>query len=85
MPSILLQSGWRIFFYSNEGNEPIHVHCMKGDIECKFWIDAQNFDIQEAYAFNLSPPDRKMVRRIIFEHFEYIVDKWNEFQERKLP
>ncbi|MFH1006943.1 MAG: DUF4160 domain-containing protein [Candidatus Latescibacterota bacterium] len=19
--------GWRVYFYSNEGDEPIHVHC----------------------------------------------------------
>ena len=83
MPTILLQAGWRVFFYSNEGDEPIHVHCKRGEIECKFWIDVENFDIQEAYAYNFSPRDRKVIRKIIFEHFEYIVDQWNEFQERK--
>ncbi|MEQ8955495.1 MAG: DUF4160 domain-containing protein [Gammaproteobacteria bacterium] len=36
MPTILLQAGWRVFFYSNEGDEPIHVHFRKGEIECKF-------------------------------------------------
>ncbi len=83
MPTILLQAGWRIFFYSNEGDEPIHVHCTRGGIECKFWIDVENFDIQEAYSYDLSPRDRKVIRKIIFEHFEYIVDQWNEFQDRK--
>ncbi len=33
MPTILLIMGWRLFFYANEGNEPIHVHCRKGDTE----------------------------------------------------
>ena len=83
MPTILLQAGWRIFFYSNEGNEPIHVHCRKGEIECKFWIDVENFDIKESYTYNLTPRERKAIRKIIFEHFEYIVDQWNEFQDRK--
>ncbi|WP_337287832.1 DUF4160 domain-containing protein [Candidatus Methylomirabilis sp.] len=23
--------GWRFFFYANERNKPIHVHCRKGD------------------------------------------------------
>jgi hypothetical protein len=35
MPTILLLLGWRIFFYANEGNEPVHVHCRKGEKECK--------------------------------------------------
>ncbi|MCG6536745.1 MAG: DUF4160 domain-containing protein, partial [Syntrophales bacterium LBB04] len=30
MPTILLIMGWRLFFYANERNEPIHVHCRKG-------------------------------------------------------
>ena len=48
MPTILVLLGWRLFFYANEGNEPIHVHCRKGDVECKYWIDEEKFDIQEA-------------------------------------
>jgi hypothetical protein len=48
MPTILEILGWRIFFYSNEGHEPIHVHARKAEIECKYWIDADNYDIVEA-------------------------------------
>jgi hypothetical protein len=36
MPTILLVRGWRLFFSSNEGNEPMHVHARKGGAECKF-------------------------------------------------
>jgi hypothetical protein len=35
MPTVLCVKGWRLFFYSNEGNEPIHIHGQKGDKECK--------------------------------------------------
>ena len=31
MPRVLIMAGWRLFFYANEGPEPIHVHCRKGD------------------------------------------------------
>jgi len=31
----------------------------------------------------MSLADKKTVRRIIFEHFDYIVTEWNKFQERK--
>jgi hypothetical protein len=48
MPTILLLLGWRIFFYANEGNEPVHVHCRKGEKECKYWLDRENFDLEEA-------------------------------------
>jgi hypothetical protein len=45
MPTILEILGWRLFFYSNEGNEPIHVHARKAEAECKYWIDVDNYDI----------------------------------------
>lgn len=37
----------------------------------------------EAYSYRVSPRERKEIRKIIFEHFDYIVEQWNEFQERK--
>ena len=83
MPTILRRSGWRLFFYSNEGNEPAHIHCQKGGMECKYWIGVNKFDIQEDYAFALAPRDRRQIRKIIFEHYDYIMDKWYEFQKRR--
>jgi hypothetical protein len=43
--TILYVQGWRFYFYSNEGNEPMHVHAVKGDAECKYWLDPDRFDI----------------------------------------
>jgi hypothetical protein len=83
MPTILLILGWRLHFYANEGNEPIHVHCTKGDADCKFWLNRENFDIQEAYAYNLTVKDRRQIRKIVLEHFEYIEEQWDNFQNRK--
>ena len=48
MPAILIISGWRLFFYSNKSNEPIHEHAEKSEMECKFRIDVDNYDITEA-------------------------------------
>lgn len=84
MPTILEILGWRLFFYANEGNEPIHVHARKAEVECKYWLDLDNFDIMEAYAFNLGPQERRQIRRIIFDHFDYIVGQWDEFQRRQM-
>ncbi|MHB9029395.1 MAG: DUF4160 domain-containing protein [Candidatus Latescibacterota bacterium] len=81
MPTILLILGWRLFFYANEANEPIHVHCRKGDADCKYWLDRQNFDIDEAFSFNMTPKDRREIRQIIFEHFGYIEKQWDDFQK----
>lgn len=83
MPTILLISGWRLFFYANEGNEPIHVHARKGGKDCKYWLGRETFDLDEAYAYHMSPRDAREIKQIIFEHFEYIEQEWEEFQRRR--
>jgi len=52
-------------------------------MECKYWIEVDNYDIQQAYFYSLSPRDNKQIRKIIFEHFDYIVEQWEAFQARR--
>lgn len=85
MPTILLIKGWRFFFYADERNEPIHVHAQKSGMECKFWLDRENFQLSEAFGYGMSPRDRREVRQIIFQNFEQIEAEWDAFQRRKNP
>jgi len=78
MPTILMVLGWRFFFYSNEGNEPMHVHASKGEAECKYWLNPEFYEIEEAWSRNLTPRLRREVRKIIFDHFELIVGEWGK-------
>lgn len=71
--------GWRLFFYSNENNEPIHVHCRKAESECKFWIKEDLYEIEEAWSYNLNPRMRREIRKIIFSNFDVIIEEWNTF------
>ncbi len=36
MPTVLRVDGFRFFFYSNEGNEPAHIHVQKAEKYAKF-------------------------------------------------
>lgn len=83
MPTILLIMGWRFYFYANEGDEPVHVHCSKGDAEAKYWLDAGAFEAIEAHSYNMSPANRRQARKIIFEHFDYILSEWDRWQEMR--
>ncbi len=83
MPTILLIQGWRFFFYANEGNEPIHIHCQKAEKECKYWIDRENFDVVEHYSYKMNNKDKRQVKKIIFEYFEFIEQEWDKFQRRR--
>lgn len=79
MPTVLFILGWRLFFYSNESNEPIHIHAQKGDMECKYWILIEEFEIKEVFCYNMSPASKKEIRKIIFQHFDLIADAWNKY------
>ena len=39
MPTILRVGHYRFFFYSNENNEPPHIHIEKDDKTAKFWLE----------------------------------------------
>ena len=83
MPTILLINGWRFFFYANERNEPIHIHCQKGEKECKYWLDSENFNIKEAYTYNMNNKDKRQIKKLIYQYFDLIEEEWNSFQRRK--
>jgi hypothetical protein len=59
MPTVLYIKGWRLFFYSNEGNEPIHIHGQKGDKECKYWLDVDRLSEKSKMIHSrpLNPPN----------------------------
>jgi hypothetical protein len=79
MPTILLIAGWRLYFWANEGTEPIHIHAEKGDMECKFWLEVESFEIRTALEYNLTPQAKREIKKIIYSHFDYIVDEWNSY------
>jgi uncharacterized protein DUF4160 len=83
MPTILLVLGWRLYFYANEGNEPIHIHCRKGEMECKFWLDSDNSDVIEAFSYNMSSRDKREIIKIVYEYFEFIESEWEQFYKGK--
>ncbi len=36
--------------------------------------------IKEAFSYNMNTNDKRDIKKIIFQHFEYIVEQWEEFQ-----
>ncbi len=83
MPTVLFINGWRFFFFADEGNEPVHIHVEKAEKSCKFFIDAEKFDLNKKYSKNMNNSDLKQVKEIIFSNFNYIVDQWEKFQRKR--
>lgn len=83
MPTVLKINGWRLFFYANEGTEPIHIHAEKGEMECKYWLDVEEFEISEAFSYNISPAAKKEIKKIIYQNFDLITKSWKKFFKTK--
>lgn len=53
-------------------------------MECKFWILPEEFEIKEAFEYQMNPSARKEIKRIIYQHFDLIIDEWNtHFKDQK--
>ena len=57
----------------------MHVHARQAESECKFWLRPATYEVEEAWSYNLSPPLRREIRKIIFDHFDLICEEWRKF------
>jgi len=75
MPTVLKIGGYRFFFYSNEGNEPPHIHVEKSDSLAKFWLDP--VELVNSYGFSAKEISR--VRRLVVENQQTLINAWHEY------
>ena len=78
MPEIFRQYGFVFFFYSNEGQEPMHVHVRKAGGFAKFWMEPIELD----FAQGIKVQDIKQAQDLVFENQEIIKSKWYEVHGR---
>jgi hypothetical protein len=83
MPTVLFKNGWRFFFFANEGDEPIHIHVVKADKSCKFFLNEKDIELSLSSKRNMIGKDLKEVKEIIFENFNYIIESWKKFHKEK--
>ncbi len=75
MPTVLRIGPYRFHFYSDEKNEPPHIHVRFEDSECKFWLDPV------LLAKNRGVPAHKLheIERLVFENHKFLLEAYNEF------
>jgi hypothetical protein len=74
MPTVFLQNGYRVSFYSYDLAERIHVHVFKAGHECKVWID----DFTIAFNHGFKAQEIADVRRMLIERRVEIIEHWLE-------
>lgn len=75
MPTLMTFNGIRFFFYSNENNEPIHVHMTKGSAVAKVWLEPV---IEVVYITGFTKGEEKVILEMVELHSEAFKIKWNE-------
>ena len=48
-------------------------------MECKFWILVDEVEIKQEYGFNLTAAANREIKKIIYQHFDLIVDSWDKY------
>lgn len=82
MPKALLDFlGYSFFFWSNEGNEPIHIHVCKGAPSpnaTKFWITKNGIELVHNKS-QIPESDLKKIVRYILQNRSRIITAWFDF------
>jgi hypothetical protein len=74
MPTVFYFNGYRFFFFSNENDEPMHIHIEKAEGSAKYWLDP----LEEVYSYGLKAKQRKEIRAIIELKIIELTKAWYE-------
>jgi len=72
MPTILRIGPYRFHFYSDERNEPPHIHVACGDGECKFWLSP----VRLARNHGLTAHELRRIEQLVYEHQILLMEKY---------
>ncbi len=76
MPTVLIEQGFRFFFWSNENDEPMHLHVEKAGNEGKIWLEPI---VTIAYMHGFTSKEQKIIMSIIADKSLTFKQKWNEY------
>jgi hypothetical protein len=74
MPTVFVQNGYRVSFFSYDLVERMHVHVFKAGHECKIWLD----DLALVYNRGFKPHEITKIRQMISKRRAEIVERWLE-------
>jgi len=74
MPTVFEEKGYRFFFFSREGHEPIHVHVEKAENYAKFWLDGPVLARNRGFRSR----ELKTIRQLVETRRAEIEERWHE-------
>lgn len=74
MPTVLRVGRYRFVLFSNEGNEPPHIHVKADSDEAKFWLEP----IALAANYGFRAHELNEIERMVHEYQPQFLEAWHE-------
>ncbi len=74
MPTVARVGPYRLFFFSNEGLEPPHVHVQRDQSLAKFWLRP----VALASVTGFAGHELREIERIVAAHCNVLEEAWRE-------
>ncbi|MBI4552263.1 MAG: DUF4160 domain-containing protein [Candidatus Latescibacteria bacterium] len=74
MPTTVI-GGYKFRFYSSDGNEPPHVHTLRGGSEAKIWLQPVMVEYNRGY----SQAELNRILRLVRHNQDRLLEAWNAY------
>ena len=74
MPTVARIEGFRFFFFSDERNEPPHIHVESAECYAKFWLEP----VMLADSVGFKGSDLTRLRKLVAARAGEFEEKWHE-------
>jgi hypothetical protein len=74
VPTVLRVGGYRFFFFSREGTEPVHIHVQQAERYAKFWLSPLSL----AWAKGFRSNELTELLRIVQRHSSTFEERYHE-------
>ena len=75
MPTVLRRGPYRVYFFSHEGREPVHVHVDRDERTAKFWLGP----VVLARNGGFGGKELRTIRGILETREDELVEAWNAY------
>jgi len=77
MPAVLTMGSITLFFTSYDCYEPMHIHIIDGNKECKYWLRADD-EIILADNRGFSRSELLKLKKVVIQNYQDIKKLWDE-------
>jgi hypothetical protein len=75
MPTVLRVGPYEFFFFSNERQEPAHIHVERDADEAKFWLSPVRLAANHGFRTH----ELTAIQRLVIENEAFLLEAWNGY------